>query len=551
MALSAWGELNWGEAHWGGVGVDTTVPVGIKGWGASSWNTGTWNTNNAGDIGLSVGSGTLSFVANANVLVSGNSLQLNIGTASLVGEANADATGSGLSVGVGTAVAKAGATVAVTGVESQVSVGTVTFDTDAVVVPTGQSVEVESGTLSFSGDANFAVTGSSVTASVGTPIIALPTIFVPTGSNVPVASGTASIAADANVAVTGSDLSVGTGTLDASGDSTVVIENPTGTLFSANGDAQLSTAQKKFGTASLLLDGTGDFVKSTNTDVVNGNFTIEFFVYSDDFLQDAYLWDNQVSNSGLAIALTSLGRLRVLKDNTIVLNVTSGLSNDSWNHVALVQNGNFLTIYVNGSSRGQYLQTSASDYSGQPYYIGCRHTEADFFDGYIDELRASSVARYSGTFTPTTTPFTLDDDTTALVHFDGDNGSTEIINEVSNKSFALEVQTNAPTTRSAYLVTGNQASVSTGSVSFTIDAVVLPVGSSLTLEVNDLIITTWNSVSTGDTQTWTPLSTGDSQTWTDVPTNDNQTWTPVPTNDNQEWTDVPTNDNEEWYKEVA
>ena len=34
--------------------------------------------------------------------------------------------------------------------------------------------------------------------------------------------------------------------------------------FTANGDAQLSTATKKFGTASLLLDGTGDSVSSTN-----------------------------------------------------------------------------------------------------------------------------------------------------------------------------------------------------------------------------------------------------------------------------------------------
>ena len=200
--------------------------------------------------------------------------------------------------------------------------------------------------------------------------------------------------------------------------------------FTAFGNAQLSNAQTKFGASSLLLDGTGDYVKSTNSDVVNGNFTVEFFVYASDFSQDAYLWDNQVSNSGLAISITSLNKLRVLKDNTIVLNVNPGFTDAAWNHVALVQSGNFLNIYVNGASRGQFLQTGGVDYSGQPYYIGARHTVADYFNGYIDEFRTSSVARYKSNFTPTTSAFTPDSDTGSLLHFDGTNGSTTITNSV-------------------------------------------------------------------------------------------------------------------------
>jgi hypothetical protein len=51
--------------------------------------------------------------------------------------------------------------------------------------------------------------------------------------------------------------------------------------FTVNGDAQLSTAQFKYGTASLLLDGTGDYLSiTTNPDFGygSGNFTIEFWL---------------------------------------------------------------------------------------------------------------------------------------------------------------------------------------------------------------------------------------------------------------------------------
>ncbi len=44
-------------------------------------------------------------------------------------------------------------------------------------------------------------------------------------------------------------------------------ENTHVLIFS--GDAQLDTAQKKFGTASLLLDGTGDYVRALMSDDSN------------------------------------------------------------------------------------------------------------------------------------------------------------------------------------------------------------------------------------------------------------------------------------------
>ena len=197
--------------------------------------------------------------------------------------------------------------------------------------------------------------------------------------------------------------------------------------FTAFGDAQLSTAQKKFGTSSLLLDGTGDYVKSSANNLQDANFTVEFWIYTSNRLQDAYLWDGQVSNSGLALAITSLGKVRIIKDNTILGTYNHNLSDNTWHHIALVANSTLLTVWVDGSPRGQAtISGGLGSYPNQPYYIGSRHNETAFFNGYIDEFRATNTSLYTSTFTPATSALTDTGDTNALLHFDGTNGSTTI-----------------------------------------------------------------------------------------------------------------------------
>jgi len=94
--------------------------------------------------------------------------------------------------------------------------------------------------------------------------------------------------------------------------------------FTASGDAQLSTAEKKFGTASLLLDGTGDFVTTSYTSslLTSTQWTVDFWVYSSTLTsQTAHLWDGQNSNSGFALRIVN-GTLQVIKDNSIIRSVT-------------------------------------------------------------------------------------------------------------------------------------------------------------------------------------------------------------------------------------
>jgi hypothetical protein len=79
------------------------------------------------------------------------------------------------------------------------------------------------------------------------------------------------------------------------------------------------------------------------------------------------------------------------------------------------------------------------------------------FNGYIDELRLSSVARYGGTsFTEPTANYAVDGDTNSLLHFDGTNGSTDIINE-TDRGVIVEADANVS-------VTGLEATAAVGEV---------------------------------------------------------------------------------------
>ena len=58
-------------------------------------------------------------------------------------------------------------------------------------------------------------------------------------------------------------------------------------------------------------------------------------------------------------------------------------------------------------------------------------SQVSWLDGYIDEFRISTVARYTNgsSITVPTTPFVNDSDTYCLLHMDGTDGSTTILDD--------------------------------------------------------------------------------------------------------------------------
>jgi len=432
-------------------------------WGTLTWSTGDWGLQN-----------------DSTVSVSGIGASFDVGTS--IADGTVEFGWSRLSWGEN-AWGEQG-DVVLSGISMSASIGSLSTSIDALPVPTGIEMTASQGDESIEISFEIEVTGIPITSNLGTADAGPDAMLEGIGATGSVGNveaynlegwgryfwGQFEWGATGEwefVPVTGIEMSAAT--------------NPEGIpSFTAEADAQLSTAQAKFGPSSLLLDGTGDFVQSTATDVVQNNFTIEFFAYASNFAQDAYLWDNQSSNQGFAFSITSAGQLRLIQDGTILQQTgTPSLNNNQWNHFALVQNSTLLTLYINGTPKLQY-STGGDSYPGQSYKIGANEGETQFFNGYIDEFRSSDIARYTGLFTPPTSPFTVDGNTISLLHFDGANGSTQIFNETQN---AYSITGTANTD-----VTGEAMTAAEGIVDPAPDATVTGIGFNASLAVGTVVI---------------------------------------------------------------
>ena len=204
----------------------------------------------------------------------------------------------------------------------------------------------------------------------------------------------------------------------------------------ANGAAQLSTVQKKFGTSSLLLDGDADYVFiQGNQDFAFGteNFTIEGWFYRTVVTTNMYLLDLRSTSTDLSSMLLATGAsLGYYVGTSQVITASNVLpSINTWYHVAVSRvNGN-TKLFVNGIQVGSTYADS-TNYVGSRLLLGTNGTFiADrFWNGYIDEFRISKgVGRYVTNFSVQTAQFDSDEYTVLLAHFDGTLGSTTFVDD--------------------------------------------------------------------------------------------------------------------------
>ena len=253
------------------------------------------------------------------------------------------------------------------------------------------------------------------------------------------ALGDETVIADANVSVTGLSAT------SALGDETVVAKAvilPTGLAASttlppsanewtANNGATISTAQSKFGGASLLLDGVNDNVISNSTyDFQSTAFTIEFWARPANATQDEVLLDTRDSTSNPSIYFRQSGTTLLVGRGTVtLLTVNNVFSANTWVSLAVTRGDPFTntyTVFVDGNNEGSILLGASPTASN--IHIGSDFNNTNNWSGYIDEIRLSDIDRYGGAaYTPATSEFSLDGNTLSLLHLDGTNGSTSIL----------------------------------------------------------------------------------------------------------------------------
>lgn len=176
----------------------------------------------------------------------------------------------------------------------------------------------------------------------------------------------------------------------------------------AFGNAQISSAQSKFGGSSALFDGNGDYLQlPVNAIQFNADdFTIEFWVYP-----TRTGFHTCVANWGCGSNMTIFFGVGTSEGVQVYLNGTGpyigggSIQANQWQHVALVRQGGNLNAYINGLQVDSYnIGNTAIDTVVDSIRIGRDTASFDCntpLEGYMDDLRITTgVARYTANFTP-------------------------------------------------------------------------------------------------------------------------------------------------------
>jgi hypothetical protein len=196
------------------------------------------------------------------------------------------------------------------------------------------------------------------------------------------------------------------------GSTTITDNSPSPKTVTAVGNAQISTAQSKFGGASLAFDGNGDYLTTPDNSAwdVGGDYTIEFWMWIPAQSTGSYtlgiLGTNSIGgSSGFAIG-HYVGNVVVRLNGASTLSSSAPLLINTWQHIAVVLSGASLKGYFNGSE--MLSGSSATTNTSSALIIG-NFIDLDsnrWFNGYIDDLRITKgVARYTANFTPPTAQF--------------------------------------------------------------------------------------------------------------------------------------------------
>lgn len=217
------------------------------------------------------------------------------------------------------------------------------------------------------------------------------------------------------------------------------------------GTAEVTNLQSKFGGTSFRFPNSGDAIRIWPYEEFDfaGDFTIEGWFWLPTDTNWQVLWASGYGGNDLYQNWNG-GLCGYVNFEDYRIRTNSGLTTESWNHIAVVRSGTTVTQYHNGTSVGS--TTVGLDLNVTEFTIGGPHTGSgdgnQRFRGYIDEFRMSKTARYTSNFTAPAAAFTWDSDTALLIHADSfntsklawdDNGGRQAINlsEPSNSSVVV------------------------------------------------------------------------------------------------------------------
>jgi len=211
--------------------------------------------------------------------------------------------------------------------------------------------------------------------------------------------------------------------VDAS--TTITDTGSRGATWSVVADAQLDTAQKKFGSASLLLDGTGDYVSSVDIGALpaSGGWTIDGWFRFAALPAVGFLFDYAKAASGFEAQLYlnggAGGKLTLsLSSNGTGFDIVTGdgTKNDfainTDYHIELTRDdaAGAYYLYVGGGLDKTVASASQISNTINRLDIGAQGLfSQNYMNGWVDEFHIAPSCLHPGgtTFTPPSVEYTV------------------------------------------------------------------------------------------------------------------------------------------------
>jgi hypothetical protein len=201
--------------------------------------------------------------------------------------------------------------------------------------------------------------------------------------------------------------------------------------------AAIDTADKAVGNSSIYFDRSSSQWLETGNDIPGfgstDDFTYECWFNYDSITSPQFLFGNRNGSIGNYITAYFDGSTMFGYYHNQTAKISFTAPGTGWHHFAVVRYNGDVKCYIDGTQAGSTYNATNDVINTESFAIGANdytRNGAHGWEGHIDEIRFSDVARYTGSFTPSTTAFENDSNTLLLLHAEeGVDGTTEIFDD--------------------------------------------------------------------------------------------------------------------------
>ena len=193
-----------------------------------------------------------------------------------------------------------------------------------------------------------------------------------------------------------------------------VVDSGTTIHTITNNSVTFSSGTKKFGSHAAVFAGSEWLTAPDHADwqlggAAGGDFTIDYWIKTAQTANSRVIGQGShpneffIRSNGLASEFVKINIGGTVYNG---LHSTTTITDDAWHHIAVVRDVNTLRLFIDGVQEDTEVVSGNAVNATGNLGIGRNESGAsEYFDGIIDELRISNVARWVTGFSVPTSPY--------------------------------------------------------------------------------------------------------------------------------------------------